>query len=283
VFLGLGPCVINGVSYPTCSTNANLNQRRSLFLENPRNAGGIGFLDLHDDVGWQTYHGMRMTVTRRSVNGVSFSGNYTVAKCEGTATPGSFPQISAGYTNPADPDMDKGHCDQDRSHLVNATMGYMTPEFSNSVANVLASDWRFSGSFSARSGAWLNVVTGLDNALNGLTNQRPNIVSEDVYGPKTLTNYLDRAAFAQPAPGTFGNAEYRAVEGPGFWEINLAVSRLFNIVGTQSLELRVEAFNLTNNFNWGDPALNLNQAQFGRITTMAGAHRIMQFGIKYAF
>jgi hypothetical protein len=283
VFLGLGPCMINGVSYTVCSTNANLNQRRALFQENPRNAGGIGFLDLHDDVGWQSYHGMRLTVSRRSATGVSLSGNYTLAQCEGTATPGSFPQISAGYTNPADPDMDKGHCDQDRTHLMNATMGYMTPSSDNRLLNALAANWRVSGILSARSGAWLNVITGLDNALNGLVAQRPNILSDDVYGAKTLTNYLDRAAFAQPAPGTFGNAPYRAVEGPGFWEINLAVSRLFNFTDRQSLELRVEAFNLTNNFNWGDPAVNLNQAQFGRITTMAGAPRIMQFGIKYGF
>jgi hypothetical protein len=283
VFLGLGPCVINGVSYTVCSTNANLNQRRALVLENPRNAGGIGFLDLHDDVGYQTYHGMRLTMTRRSATGVSASANYTLSKCEGTATPGSFPQISAGYTNPADPDMDKGHCDQDRTHLFNATVGYMTPEFSNAALRLAASNWRLSGILSARSGSWLNVVTGLDNALNGLTLQRPNKLSDDVYGPKTLNNYLDRAAFGQPAPGTFGNLMYRGVEGPGFWDINLAVSRLINFSSTQNLELRIEVFNLMNNFNWGDPVLNLNQAQFGRIQTMAGAPRIMQFGIKYGF
>ena len=39
VFLGLGPCTLNTAdgprSYPVCTTNANLNQRRSLSLENP--------------------------------------------------------------------------------------------------------------------------------------------------------------------------------------------------------------------------------------------------------
>src|SRR5688572_14802634 len=38
VYMGLGPCVINGVSYPVCSTNANLNQRRALNQINPREA-----------------------------------------------------------------------------------------------------------------------------------------------------------------------------------------------------------------------------------------------------
>ena len=50
-----------------------------------------------------------------------------------------------------------------------------------------------------------------------------------------------------------------------------------------TLELRVEVFNLLNNFNWGDPATNLDAGTFGRITTQAGDPRIMQFGVKYGF
>ena len=44
-FLGLGPCAINGVAFTVCSTNANLNQRRKFSLENPRQAGGLGFVE----------------------------------------------------------------------------------------------------------------------------------------------------------------------------------------------------------------------------------------------
>jgi hypothetical protein len=283
VFLGLGPCVVNRVSYAVCSTNANLNQRRKLVLENAKEGGLIGAMDLHDDVGYQSYHGLRLTVTRRAARGLSVNGNYTVSRCTGTATPGSFPQISAGYTNPDDPDMDKGHCDQDRRHLANATMGYMTPELSNAVLGALASNWRVSGILTVRSGAWLNITSGLDGALNGISNQRPNQVSDDVYGQKTLTSYVNRSAFAQPNPGTFGNVTYRSVEGPGYWDISMAVSKVVGLGTSRTLELRLEAFNLTNNFNWGDPATNLNLGTFGRITTNGGTPRIMQFGIKYGF
>ena len=55
------------------------------------------------------------------------------------------------------------------------------------------------------------------------------------------------------------------------------------MLSTHNLELRVEVFNLLNNFNWGDPTVNFNSGQFGRITTMTGDPRIMQFGIKYGF
>jgi hypothetical protein len=38
-----------------------------------------------------------------------------------------------------------------------------------------------------------------------------------------------------------------------------------------------------NTFNWGNPATNLNAANFGRITEQAGDPRILQFGFKYDF
>jgi hypothetical protein len=55
------------------------------------------------------------------------------------------------------------------------------------------------------------------------------------------------------------------------------------VASTHSLELRVEVFNLLNNFNWGNPNLNFTAGTFGRITTIAGDPRIIQFGVKYAF
>ena len=61
------------------------------------------------------------------------------------------------------------------------------------------------------------------------------------------------------------------------------MSKLVSMTATQRLELRIEAFNLTNRFNWGDPLLTFNAGTFGRITTQAGAPRIIQFGAKYDF
>jgi hypothetical protein len=52
---------------------------------------------------------------------------------------------------------------------------------------------------------------------------------------------------------------------------------------TRRLELRLESFNLLNHFNWGDSEVNFNAGTFGRITTQAGAPRILQFGVKYDF
>jgi hypothetical protein len=198
---------------------------------------------------------------------------------------GGLQQISSGPINPADPAMDRGNCDQNRTHIANLTVGLQTPQFSSLALRALASDWRVSGILTARSGSWLTVTTGRDLALNGqrTQQQRVNQVSDDVYGDKTLDRFLNRAAFAQPAVGTFGDHVRNSIAGPARWTVDLALSRLVAVTGQQTLELRLEAFNLLNHFNWGNPNTNFNSGGFGRITAMAGDPRILQFGVKYGF
>ena len=283
-YLGLGPCTIQGVNYPTCTTNGNLNQRRTLSLsgENPASARLISNLDSHAAVGTQKYRGLKFTMQRRSTNGVSVNANYTLSRCEGLEMVPNA-QFGIGYVNPADPNYDYGHCDGDRTHLFNGTVGYITPQLSNRALDILASNWRLSGIVNARSGSWMTVLSGRDNAFNGQANQRVDQLSDDVYGDKSLASYLNRAAFAQPANGAFGTHKRNDIEGPGFWKIDLAVSRLVPVVASHTLEFRLETFNLLNNFNWGNPNLNFSAGTFGRITTLGGDPRIIQFGVKYGF
>ncbi len=287
VFLGLGPCTLSGVFYATCSTAANLNQRRvfSLSGENSAAAALIGNMDRHTDVGTQSYRGLKLAFQRRAASGVSLNGNYTWSRCFGTATTpgGGFPQIANGYTNPNDPAFDRGHCDQDRTHIGSFTAGAQTPQFASPGLRAFASDWRVSGILSASSGSWLNIINGRDNALTGIQNQRVNQISDDVYGEKSLTRYLNPAAFAQTAAGTLGNYVRNSIRGPGYWAVDMALSRVVSVSGTRSMEFRLETFNLFNTFNWGNPVANFNSGTFGRILSMTGAPRIVQFGIKYGF
>ena len=295
VFLGLGPCTLDGVFYPTCTTNANLNQRRAFSLsnENPEAARLIGNLDVHDDVGTQAYRGLKLSFQRRGT-ALTLNGNYTLSRCYGHPSfqTGGFPQIANGYTNPADPDFDRGLCDQDRTHIGVLSVGVLTPQFSSGATRAALSDWRIGAILSARSGQVVNVIAGQDRAFSGIQNQRVDQVLDNPYGDrKTPETWLNPAAFAQPAPGTFGNFERNSVRAPSFWAVDMAVSRLVPLGADRTLELRVEAFNLFNTFNWGPPTLmnadrthhNFNSGAFGRITSMSGTPRVMQFGVKYGF
>jgi hypothetical protein len=126
----------------------------------------------------------------------------------------------------------------------------------------------------------LTITTTADPAGVGITGQRPDQVVDNAYGDKSLDNWLNVKAFAAPAPGTFGNTMRNSVEGPGYWTVDLGLSRL---VAHDAFELRLEVFNVLNNFNWGNPSTSINSSTFGRIQTQTGDPRILQFGMKYSF
>jgi hypothetical protein len=109
-----------------------------------------------------------------------------------------------------------------------------------------------------------------------------NQVLDNVYGDKTLNNWFNPAAFAQPAIGTYGNSGNNAYLGPGSRTIDLALVRLFRLANSQRIEARVEAFNALNWLRPGNPNTTLSSATFGQILTAADP-RIMQFGLKYQF
>jgi hypothetical protein len=284
VFLGLGPCTLNnGVTYPVCSTNANLNQRRVLSLENAQTSRQLGTIDQHAAVGAQDYRALRLSVQRRAASGLRISGNYTRSYCFGNTAQLTFGQAASGFLKPDDPSFDAGNCTQDRRHIANLTVGAQTPEFTNPALRALASDWNVSGIVNARSGTWLTVTTARDVALIGIAAQRPNQVNDNPYGNGSLSNYLTPGAFAYPAPGTLGDHVRSSVEGPAYWNIDLAISKEIPFGGSQHVEVRLETFNLLNHFNWGNPVVNLDAANFGQILTQTGTPRLLQFGIKYGF
>jgi hypothetical protein len=151
---------------------------------------------------------------------------------------------------------------------------------------MLASGWRLSGIFRALSGRRLNVTTGADRSLAGNPGQqRPNQVLDDPYGDGSWNNWLNPAAFAQPALGTVGNATRNGFVGKGSRVVDLSLVRAFRFMETHRIEARIEAFNA---FNWfrpagGDaPVTNLSNANFGRYLA-ADDPRIMQFAVKYQF
>jgi len=276
------------------ATAANLNQRRVLSLENPQASRLIGSLERHEAIGTQTYRALRLSTQRRAATGVSLNANYTRSYCVGNVAQTTFFTGGQSLQDPDNPDWDLGNCQFSRRHIANATVTVATPQFANRGLNLVASGWNVAGILTASSGAWLTVMTLRDIAATGILQQRPNQVLDNPYGDKTLNNYLNRAAFADPAPGQLGDHLRNSIEGPAYWTIDLALSRRIPLGVAHNLELRVETFNLLNHFNWGNPGpplggggnantVNLDAGNFGQILTQAGTPRIFQFGVKYAF
>jgi hypothetical protein len=155
--------------------------------------------------------------------------------------------------------------------------------FSNRVLKVVAGGWQLSGIVRFTTGTRLTPVTGLDNALTGQQDQRPNQVLVDVYHPEKNNDvWINPAAYAQPATGTYGNAGRLGILGPGSIRIDMGLSRTFQVRENQTVQLRIEAFNAPNHLNPGNPNVTFNNQNFGRILS-AGDPRLMQVGLKYTF
>ncbi|PYS43160.1 MAG: hypothetical protein DMG14_01690 [Acidobacteria bacterium] len=179
--------------------------------------------------------------------------------------------------------LDRANCGSDRRHSFNASTVWATPRVSNRVLKIVAGGWQLSGIVRLTTGTWLTPVTGLDNALTGQQDQRPNQVRANVYDrQKNNDVWINPAAYTQPATGTYGNAGRLSILGPGSIRIDMGLSRTFQVRENQSVQLRVEAFNAPNHLNPGNPNVTFNNQNFGRILS-AGDPRLMQVGLKYTF
>src|SRR5207248_8820250 len=103
--------------------------------------------------------------------------------------------------------------------------------------------------------------------------------------------WLNPAAFVAPGVGTLGSFGRNALQGPGMFLLDMAVSRTFPLHEKKSIQFRGEAFNLPNHLNLSNPVATLNSGAFGKIQSdisgtsglSSGDPRIMQFALKYVF
>jgi hypothetical protein len=236
---------------------------------------------------------------RRATRNLNVSTNYTWSHCIGTdGTSGTTPNVNIGsvFTTVAggrsyftDRRADVANCTTDRRHIFNSTAVFETPRFDNSVISLLFGGWRIANIYRRSSGSFFNVTAGTDAARIGgnVGAQRAVQLSSDVYAPGRPSGprevYLNPGTFAVPETGQLApNRGRRNIEGPGTWDWDAAVSRIFRVREAQEIEFRVEAYNVPNSFRPVNPVTTINASNFGQI---AGSRptRDMQFALKYKF
>jgi hypothetical protein len=277
-----------------CSTTANVNQRRMLSLVDFANTGQ--FVSQIAEIAsgaTASYNGMLLEVRKRASRGVTLSGNYTWSHCIGpyaddeAGNTGANPALANVFINRRE----YGNCTADRRHLLNMTSVLEMPRFASRTLDMLASGWRLSTIYRFQTGSFLTITSGgganTDLARTGENTgaQVANYVGGDPLlnrSKRPNTFWLNRAAFAPEAVGTFGNVGVRSVLGPSTWDWDMALSRIFRIKETHRLEVRAEMYNVPNSFRPGDPTTNLDSPFFGELRT-SRAPRITQFALKYVF
>jgi hypothetical protein len=157
------------------------------------------------------------------------------------------------------------------------------------VARVLAGGWQVAAVMAYTSGRLLNVSA--NNTLAYFNpGRRPDIVSNDIRSSVDMSDFdpaldvfLNRAAFADAAPGRFGNApRYLDVRGPMWMDESFSVFKDTQISERVRNQFRMEITNPLNRVVFGNPNTNLASNNFGRITSTLSP-RVIQFGMKMFF
>ena len=175
VFLGTGPCTLTTLSssgtlvqtpYSTCSTTANQNFRRKLFLQNPANGAYFAGIGQELDSGTASYNGLVLSASHALSRGLALNTNFTWSHCISDQYDQQTGQSGAGVSIPDNLAAYRGSCspqDVRFSWIFNGV--YTTPKLANRIASTLLSDWQIAPIIQIRSGQALNVTSGLDQAL----------------------------------------------------------------------------------------------------------------------
>jgi hypothetical protein len=278
------------------ATLATENQHRFLNLQNPAQGQYYSTIGQVDDGGKAHYNAMLLVAQRRLSNNFSALGNFTWSHC--VSDPETTELTGPTYINPANRAQDRANCSSDRRYLVNISLVANSPHFSAHMLNMIAGGWQLSTIVRYQSGNFATVTTGVDNALSGIGSQRPNLVLSDAFvpeGPGSQTfsiQYLNKSAFSTAAlgPGILGNLGALNIVNPGMVQVDMGLSRIFQVREHQTLQFRWEIFNLPNRLNAGAPSTTLSSGTFGQISSdingsgsQAGDPRIMQLALKFIF
>ncbi|HWY42665.1 MAG TPA: carboxypeptidase-like regulatory domain-containing protein [Candidatus Sulfotelmatobacter sp.] len=238
------------------------------------------------------YHGLQLDVNSQVGRDLYLRAFYTYSKTIDPGTGGNGGQDLQNVSNPyLGWKYDVGPGGYDRTHNAVVNFIYDIPVFRNNSSRLIKSTlggWQVSGIVTMESGIPVNigVVSGANSSSNnGLpnANNRPDLVGKINYLNQGV-QYVNPAAFAFPALGTFGDLGHNAVRGPGRdnWNLSLFKSFVFSESRGSRLELRLETFNTWNHTQFNQVSNNFGSGNFGQFTS-AFDPRVMQLGGKIYF
>jgi hypothetical protein len=189
---------------------------------------------------------------------------------------------------------------------------------SGGLTNILVGGWQVSGiinwqsgspvgiyaqrgTFNRATGTRSNIQTAISSLsvdeikkLTGVFDQNgilywidPKVINTDGRGVGTdsLGNTASYAGqiFFNPTAGSVGTLPILAFDAPAVWTINMALTKRTRIAGRTNLDLRAEAFNLTNSVSFYAGDFNINSTTFGRITSTGNSARVVQLTARVSF
>lgn len=276
------------ISSSGCGLNNPTVQKGQLLLPYPENCG-IGNVQVPGAAS--RYNGLQINFTHRWNSGMQFLLSYTDSKYldNSDGNEGWTSNSSADYENIYNMRNEWALDIDDIPQSFVASYIYELPvgrarRFGSSFskpADALLGGWQVSGITTAKEGFPLGITAATDNLNNFGGAQRPNLIGNPHVSNPNAAEWFNTAAFAQPAPFTFGTAPRLMpnLRAPGYYDWDLAAQKYFNIEEKARLEFRAEFFNAFNRSNLYAPAASFGTPGFGTITG-SNPPRDIQFALK---
>ncbi|HUB18181.1 MAG TPA: TonB-dependent receptor [Acidobacteriaceae bacterium] len=280
-------------------------------VQYPAFAPAIGW---RGSVGMSSYHGLSVAMRRSFSRGLLVTANYMWSHEIDNGSNGSGDGDEISPQNPLCLPCETASGAWDARHVVNGNAVWQLPFGAGKpllnqrgLANAVAGGWELTTAALARTGFPVNVLmpssyTAADGASGTERPDRVPGVSLTPPGGRTVTEWIDPAAFAAPA-GEFGTAPRNLLAGPGTWQIDMGADKSFSVSERGRLEFRAEAYNIFNHPQLGQPQATCSFSTsspgclsgFGAITTTvnlnvspitpvgSGTPREMQFALRFEF
>ncbi|MGI8989447.1 MAG: carboxypeptidase regulatory-like domain-containing protein [Bryobacteraceae bacterium] len=253
--------------------------------------------------GNSIYHALQAKLERRFTRGFSLLVSYTYSKLIDDVLPSTANLGFAGesfslgniqdYYNRR---TERAVASFDTPHFLAINGNWELP-FGNGKAllnrhgwvDALAGGWQLNGIATMHSGAPLGLTTVTNTARNYGSAQRPNYLGGDPegHGPiaDRLNQYFNAAAFAVPAPYTYGNTARLLswLRAPGVGNLDLSVFKDIPVHERMRLQFRFEVFNVMNHPQFDFPNTSIGAPQAGVIAAQANQPRDIQLALKFLF
>ncbi|HEX3741262.1 MAG TPA: carboxypeptidase regulatory-like domain-containing protein [Terriglobales bacterium] len=231
------------------------------------------------------YNSLQGALTHQA-GSLTLSAGYTFSKCMDNA---SALQESI---DPFDPSRSVGLCNFDVTHSLVFSYDWILPfdrMVSSGWAKRVASGWTLSGITRFATGLPISLSEDDDASLIGANAAGLDVPNYSGGGkvlgdtnPRDGQPYFNVALFTPEQLGVLGNSRRRFFHGPGLNNWDMTLAKVTKITESKQLELRVEAFNLFNHAQFGNPDGDVNSSSFGIISSVRDP-RIMQLGARFTF
>ena len=228
-------------------------------------SGSHAFLEYASNDGNTNYNGLELSWRRSMSKGLGYAINYTwshgLADFGDNLTMDPLPQNAHDYAS------EKSNSNLDIRHRFIANFTWDLPlgkgkRFLNSggASNIFIGGWQFNGIVNLQTGTPFDVYAP-DRSYTGFAKNSYADCVGDPFASATTDHskftttgfFINPAAFAVPAPGTFGSCRPRMFHGPGIQVTDLSLFKMFEVSERVKLQFRTEFFNAFNHPNFQNP------------------------------